>query len=301
MGSIGILFPHVFGNGYEAIDMSLLGQLSWYLLLALIFVKMLATSLTLGSGGSGGIFAPSLFMGGMAGGVMGKIAHGLFPTLTASPGAYSLVGMGAMVAAATHAPITAIIILFELTNDYKIILPIMTASVVATLTATLLQKESIYTLKLVRRGIDIRAGKETNILNSLLVKNAMNKKVEVIREDMPFKELVQFVPNSKYTNFPIVDAKGKLTGIISLQDFREVIFEEHLEDLIVAKELATAEVITVTSDQNLGDALAKIGYRNIEQLPVVDKKDPRKIVGMLSRRDIISAYNKALLEKELKQ
>jgi CIC family chloride channel protein len=138
-------------------------------------------------------------------------------------------------------------------------------------------------------------------LNSLLVKNAMNKKVEVIREDMPFKELVQFVPNSKYTNFPIVDAKGKLTGIISLQDFREVIFEEHLEDLIVAKELATAEVITVTSDQNLGDALAKIGYRNIEQLPVVDKKDPRKIVGMLSRRDIISAYNKALLEKELKQ
>ncbi len=301
LGSIGILFPHVFGNGYEAIDMSLLGQLSWYLLLSLIFVKMLATSLTLGSGGSGGIFAPSLFMGGMAGGVMGKIAHGLFPTLTASPGAYSLVGMGAMVAAATHAPITAIIILFELTNDYKIILPIMTASVVATLTATLLQKESIYTLKLVRRGIDIKAGKETNILNSLLVKNAMNKKVEVIREDMPFKKLVQFVPNSKYTNFPIVDAKGKLTGIISLQDFREVIFEEHLEDLIVAKELATAEVITVTPDQNLNDALAKIGYRNIEQLPVVDKKDPRKIVGMLSRRDIISAYNKALLEKELKQ
>jgi CIC family chloride channel protein len=300
LGVIGIFFPHVFGNGYGAIDMSLIGQLSWYLLIALIFIKMLATSLTLGSGGSGGIFAPSLFMGAMAGGVMGKIAHGLFPTITASPGAYSLVGMGAMVAAATHAPITAIIILFELTNDYKIILPIMTASVVATLTATLLQKESIYTLKLVRRGIDIRAGKETNILNALLVKDAMNKKVEVVREDMPFKELVQFVPNSKYTNFPIVDAKGKLTGIISLQDFREVIFEKHLEDLIVAKELATMEVITVTPDQNLNDALAKIGYRNIEQLPVVDKKDPRKIVGMLSRRDIISAYNKALLEKELK-
>jgi CIC family chloride channel protein len=209
--------------------------------------------------------------------------------------------MGAMVAGATHAPITAIIILFELTNDYKIILPIMTASVVATLTATLLQKESIYTLKLVRRGINIRSGKEMHIMESLLVKDAMTKKVEVIRENMPFKELIQFVPNSKYTNFPIVDAEGKLSGIISLQDFREVIFENHLEDLIVAKELATADVITITPDQNLSEALTKIGFRNIEQLPVVNKKDPRKIVGMLSRRDIISAYNKALLDKDLKQ
>ena len=177
----------------------------------------------------------------------------------------------------------------------------MTASVVATLTATLLQKESIYTLKLVRRGINIRSGKEMHIMESLLVKDAMTKKVEVIRENMPFKELVQFVPNSKYTNFPIVDAEGKLSGIISLQDFREVIFEKHLEDLIVAKELATADVITITPDQNLSEALTKIGFRNIEQLPVVNKKDPRKIVGMLSRRDIISAYNKALLDKDLKQ
>lgn len=301
LGIIGIFFPHVFGNGYETIDLSLLGQISWYVLFMLIFIKMLATSLTLGSGGSGGIFAPSLFMGAMAGGVLGKIVHGLFPSITASPGAYSLVGMGAMVAAVTHAPITAIIILFELTNDYKIILPIMTASVVATLTATLLKKESIYTLKLIRRGVNIRSGKEIHIMKSLYVKDAMNIKVEVIKEDMPFKELVQFVPNSKYTNFPIVDAKGKLSGIISLQDFREVIFEEHLEDLIVAKELATIEVITVTPDQNLSEALTKIGFRNIEQLPVVDDKDPRKIVGMLSRRDIISAYNKALLDKDLKQ
>ncbi|MEE8423208.1 MAG: chloride channel protein [Thermodesulfobacteriota bacterium] len=301
LGSIGIFFPHVFGNGYETIDMSLIGQLSWYLLLALLFMKMLATSLTLGSGGSGGIFAPSLFMGAMAGGVIGKLVNALFPTLTASPGAYSLVGMGAMVAAATHAPITAIIILFELTNDYKIILPIMITSVVATLTSTLLKKESIYTIKLVRRGINIKSGRETHMMKSVLVKDAMNKKVEVIREDMPFKELIQFVPNSRHTNFPVVDAKGKLTGIISLQDFREVIFEENLEDLIVVKELATAEVITVTPDQNLSDALTKIGFRNIEQLPVVDEEDPRKIVGMLSRRDIITAYNKALLEKKLKQ
>lgn len=139
------------------------------------------------------------------------------------------------------------------------------------------------------------------MMKSVLVKDAMNKKVETIREDMPFKELIQFVPNSRHTNFPVVDAEGKLSGIISLQDFREVIFEENLEDLIVVKELATAEVITVTPDQNLSDALTKIGFRNIEQLPVVDEEDPRKIVGMLSRRDIITAYNKALLEKKLKQ
>lgn len=301
LGSIGIFFPHVFGNGYETIDMSLLGQVSWYLLLALLFMKMLATSLTLGSGSSGGLFAPSLFMGAMAGGVLGKAVNWLFPTLTASPGAYSLVGMGAMIAGVTHAPITAIILLFELTNDYKIILPIMITSVVAALTATLLQKESIYTIKLAKKGINIRSGRETHMMKSVLVKDAMNKKVEVIREDMPFKELIQFVPNSRHTNFPVVDAEGKLSGIISLQDFREVIFEENLEDLIVVKELATAEVITVTPDQNLSDALTKIGFRNIEQLPVVDEEDPRKIVGMLSRRDIITAYNKALLEKKLKQ
>ncbi|MDH3974977.1 MAG: chloride channel protein [Deltaproteobacteria bacterium] len=301
IGAIGIFSPHIFGVGYHVIDMALLGEMPFYLLFALIFLKIIATSLSLGSGSSGGVFAPSLFIGAATGGAFGKIAHAIFPTLSASSGAYALVGMGAVVAGSTYAPITAIMIIFEMTSDYKIILPLMLTCITSTLFASYLSKESIYTMKLARQGINLQAGKEVNILQSILVKEAMAKGAQSIPENMTLRQFNQFLTKSKYSNFPVVDENKMMTGIISFQDFKEVIFESGLEDLIVVKELATENVITITAEENLDDAFKKIGTKNIEQLPVVSKNNPKKIVGMLSRRDIISAYNKGLLEQSLKE
>jgi len=299
IGIIGIFFPHIYGVGYDAIGLALLENLSWYMLVALIFAKILATSFTIGSGGSGGIFAPSLFIGAMLGGAFGCMVHLLFPNITATHGAYSLVGMGALVAGATHGPITAILILFEMTGDYKIILPLMLSCILSSVVASQIKRESIYTLKLIRRGADIRAGKEVNIMKSLLVKDAMTEDVSTVSENMPLNKLLKHTFASKYSSFPVVDNDGLLSGIVTFQDFKEVVFEEGLEDLIVVKDISIPNIITITRNQNLDEALKKIGLKNIEQLPVVDESNPRKIVGILSRRDIFSAYNKALINRSL--
>jgi len=301
IGAIGLLVPQIYGVGYHTIDLALLGELPLYLLALLLIMKIVATSLSLGSGSSGGVFAPSLFIGAVTGGAFGKIAHSLFPTLSATSGAYALVGMGAVVAGTTYAPITAIMIIFEMTSDYEIILPLMLTCITSTVFASFLSKESIYTLKLARKGINLQAGKEVNILKSILVKDAMAKGAQTVPENMTLRKFNKFLEKSKHANFPVVDSEGLISGIISFQDFKEAVFESGLEDLIVVKELATEKVITITEEENLDDALNKIGTRNIEQLPVVKNDNPKKIIGMLSRRDIISAYNKGLLEHRLRE
>jgi CIC family chloride channel protein len=298
IGMIGIFLPHIFGVGYNAIELALVDKLPWIILLALIFMKIIATSLTIGSGGSGGIFAPSLFIGAMTGGAFGYLAHILFPSSTATAGAYSLVGMGAVVAATTHGPITAILILFEMSGDYRIILPLMLSCIISSVFASHLKKESIYTLKLIRRGVNIHEGREVNIMKSLSVERAMTSTIETVPEDMTLKELIRYTMGSKHSSFPVVDKQGLLTGILTFQDFKEIIYEECL-DGIIAKDLAITKVITVTDQDNLDMALKKIGFKNIEQLPVVDKNNPRKIIGILSRRDIFAAYNKALIDRSL--
>ena len=298
LGSIGLVFPQIFGNGYASMGDALMGRMAFGLMLTLIFLKILATSLTLGSGGSGGVFAPSLYIGAMLGGAFGSIVHSLFPTVTATKGAYALVGMGATVAAAAHAPLTNILILFELTGDYHIILPIMVSCIMSHLVIRGLSPHSIYSIRLHKRGITIEAGREVNVLQSLRVRDVMTADVEVIKEDMPFREITRHFTQSKYSNFPVVNREGELTGILSFQDVRQHVFEAELENLVVAKDIATTRVTTVTPSDNLKDALNKLAYRSVEQLPVVDSKDPKKLVGILTRRDIITAYNKAIFRYE---
>ena len=146
---------------------------------------------------------------------------------------------------------------------------------------------------------DIRAGKEVNIMKSLLVKDAMTKEVATVSENMHLNKLLKHTFSSKYSSFPVVDDSGLLSGIVTFQDFKEVVFEEGLGDLVVVKDISIPNVITITGNKNLDEALKKIGLKNIEQLPVVDENNPRKIVGILSRRDIFSAYNKELINKSL--
>jgi CIC family chloride channel protein len=299
LGTVGLVFPQILGVGYGAMDMVLMQQIAWWLMLLLVIVKILATSITIGSGGSGGVFAPSLFLGAMAGGFFGMVAHTLFPTVTASPGAYSIVGMGAVVAATTHGPLSAILILFEMTGDYKIILPLMLSCIVGAIASGQLLTDSIYTLKLGRRGIDLKEGKEVNILKSIHVNEVMTHNVETIPEGCTMEAMADIIAKSKFNSFPVLDAGNKLAGIVSFNDYNEAIFDEDLKHLVVAKDLATPDVVTVSAKDNLYTALEKISRKDFATLPVVSGRDPGRLVGIISRRDIIRAYDKAVLKKSL--
>jgi CIC family chloride channel protein len=301
VGVIGIIFPQVFGNGYGFMETVLRGDGVWYFLAALIVFKSLATSITLGSGLPGGLFAPSLYIGAVTGGAFGALMHLLFPHLVPSPGTYALVGMGAFLSAATHSPMTAIFLLFEITASYRVIIPIMLTCVIGTAISRHLKKDSLETMELAREGIDLEAGKERNIMKSLRVGEVMTRDPESIPENMTLRQFTQFIASTRHTNFPLVNRNGDLTGILSVQDFMGVVFERDLMDLVVIKELATLKVITVVEDDDLDRAMQKIGYRNIEQLPVVDKKFGRKLVGIISRRDMVSAYNRALMARSLEE
>ncbi|NOY52146.1 MAG: chloride channel protein [Deltaproteobacteria bacterium] len=299
VGAIGIFYPQIMGHGYETINKALRGEIFYGLMILLVLLKMIATSLTLGSGGAGGMFGPALYIGVMIGGGYGGIVHHFFPAHTAPVGAYALVGMGAFLAAVTHAPLTAIFLLFELTQDYRIILPVMFASVIGTLIARALKHDSIDTEALSRRGINLHAGREVNTLQSVRVEEVMSRKVTKIPEHMPFDMILKVATTSDILYFPVVDGDGLMTGILSFQDLKESLFEEDLKKFIVARDLAYPNVTTVTPEDHLDFVMEQFGRMDLEVLPVVDYDNRRKILGMISRRDVVTAYNQALLKRKI--
>ena len=302
VGLIALSFPQVLGVGYDSIEKALLNKDVWSLVLLLLPLKIIATSITIGSGGSGGILAPSLFMGAMLGEAFGFAVHFLFPGFTAPPGAYAIVGMGAVVAGATHAPIQAFLIIFELTQDYRIIPPLMICCVISTFVARGMKRESIYTLKLLRRGVDIRAGRDVNLLKSMRVEDFMTWQPETVLERMPWSELIHILPYRQHTSFPVTDDDGNLVGMLSLKDFREVVFDRSLNNVIIARDIATIPAISVTTDDNLDTALGLIDDNGIERLPVIRKGDDgKRVVGIISQRDIISAYSQELKARGLRK
>lgn len=299
LGFLLCKWPHVFGVGYGAINLSLKNQLPVLLLFSLIFVKILATSITLGSGASGGIFAPSLFIGAMTGGFFGCCVHELFPLFTASSGAYALVGMGAIVAGTTHAPITAILIIFELTGDYGIILPLMLSCILSTIITTTLKHGSIYTIKLLRRGIDISEGWEQNILRTLCVREIMNDQVVTIPESMHLVDVINTLKIYNVSYLHMVNERDELTGIISFRDIRPVLQEDTLKRLIIARDIATMDVLTVRASDNVQLALEIMGRRGISQLPVVAEDSTIKVIGTVSKKDVLAAYEKTVVRREI--
>jgi CIC family chloride channel protein len=289
--------PAIFADGYESISSVLGGEGLWYTMLALVVLKILATNLTLGSGNSGGIFAPSLFAGAMTGGVFGYIVHSLFPGVTAHPGAYALVGMAAVIAGTTHATITSILIVFEMTKDYRIMLALMVACVFSTLIARRLLKASIYTMKLIRQGITLSGGRDVNLLDILRVGEVMRKEYKTIPMHTNLDMIYHYLEESKETTLPVITPGGKLYGMISFQDLRTVLTKHEIDPLIIAADIASRDVISVTENENLSEALEKFGRRDFDLLPVVSRADPSSITGVLYRDDLINYYNKQLMKR----
>lgn len=283
--------PHIYNVGYNVIESALDNELLIWTAFVLLIGKLIATSLTLGSGGSGGVFAPSLFIGAMLGAAFELIIKNIFPGIVAPEGAYALVGMAAIFAASAHAPITAVIILFELTGDYRLILPLMLTVVIATLLSRhWMRGESIYTLKLSRRGIKLELGKDVDLMESVLVKNVMTTKPTTINVGVPVSVLADLFLQTNQHAFAVLDDEGKLFGIVSLTDYRRVSQGKTPLDKITVQEVATRSLVTAFPDENLRVVIQRMGPRDLSRVPVVSREDQHQLLGMIRRNDIVRAY-----------
>ena len=300
IGMIGLLFPQIYGIGYDSISSALNNNIVWQIALTLIFIKLVATSLSLGSGGSGGIFSPSLFLGAMLGSCFGSLLAQLFPELNISPGAYALVAMGGVVAAATHGPIASILIIFEMSSGYAIMLPLMITCIISAVLKIKLQEESIYTLKLKIRGINIFGGRELNVLKKLKVKDVYRKSVEIIKEYEPFPQILEKMASSQHNYFYVIDDSKRFLGSVSLNEIRRTILDyDHLKNLLIARDIMNPKVISVHPNDSLDDVMKTFGNLNLDELPVVTKANGDDIMGSIWQHDVIETYNKQIFLRDM--
>ncbi len=291
LGVVGLFLPQVFGTGHSAIETALWNHLSLMLMLALVFAKIFATAMSLGSGGSGGVFSPSLFVGAMLGGAMGNVFHNLLPEWVVSPGAYALVGMGAVFAAATRAPITAIIIVFEMTNDYQIILPMMAGVVVATVVSRSLSDETIYTAKLKRRGIDLDRDPGVEILDRVPVSSVMRRDVETVPIHQSLDDFLKNMPSRHHTGFPVIRQDGTLAGLVVSEDIQQaMMLEQELGQVVRVVDFMRTPVLTVQPTDNLKHAMEQMRLSGVDHMPVVDPRKPSLLLGIITNSDILRAF-----------
>jgi CIC family chloride channel protein len=299
VGCAAVFFPHVLGNGYPTVASALEGKLPLYLMALLLFFKMGATASTLGSGGSGGVIAPSLFMGAMLGGSVGSVVHSILPAWTAPKGVYALVGMGAVLAAAAHAPLTSILLIFELTDGYSIMVPVALACLVATAVARRMDADSVYTWKLTRRGVAISGGWEVSLLGSIFVRDVMDPRPEAVPQGMNYREVRRLLDQTMALDHFVVDEEGRLVGLLGLKEFGAFKFEPELRDTVLAKDLASVSPVTLLPSDTLQSALEVFDSSDRDELPVVADHKSQKLVGTLRRQDLLRAYERAVLARQV--
>ena len=310
VGIIALSFPHILGNGFDVtsdlisldsengelikgdsfdkidIESSISGLIIF--IISIMALKIIATSVSIGSGGSGGIFTPSLFIGAAIGAGMGLVLYDM--GIIGHPGAFALVGMAAFVASTTRATLTAIVLLFEMTASYEIILPLMLSCVVADAVCYVFSENSIYTSKLARRGINIDLGAGQDLMKMIRVKEAMSNEVMTIKPDKPLEIALQMIEDTGHMSLPVVDDDEKLYGIITWTDIHTAAInhERHL----TVRDYCVTDLITVNPEDTLDRALDCLGAREISHLPVVNKRQKDTLIGIITKGDIIKAYNK---------
>jgi len=304
--------PAFYGDGYGFIQ-QLVGpgpdQSSFYsqhtvgylfIFLAFLTVaKLISTCLTLGSGGSGGIIAPSLFLGAVAGGGMGvtmKIV-GLFDVSRVFPEAYAIVGMGAVLAAIVHAPLASILIVLELTYNPNLVLPAMLAVVVATGTARLIYPDSIYTAVLRLRGIRLGSAGDLSVLHRVTVEQVSLDPVTAMGIDTPLERLLAMTAQSGVTDFVLIDQSGRYAGMVVAEDLRTAMIEREAIPLLVAGEVARIDLPPVRSTDDLAKVMEMFSQNEVARLPVCLATDTNRIIGLISRRSLMQKYNEALSDR----
>jgi CIC family chloride channel protein len=281
------------GHGHLAVHLDVFGGMSWSALALLALGSILATSITLNTGGSGGVFTPSLYVGAATGGAFGVALTGLFPDLGLRPEPYALVGMAAVVAASTSAPITGMLLVFEMTNDYEIVLPLMLTTVIANLVARRLEPDSLYSGWLRRRGERLQHGADRDVLAGLRVADAFDPAPQVVGETAPLNQLLEHLGSGALTDLPVVDEQRRLIGIIPIADLGRLAGEprENTTHLVASEVTIPAE--TVAPGDNLLEAIRRMGVRGVPSIPVVDRATGH-LLGLVSRAHVLAVYERAL-------
>ncbi|MBC6957019.1 MAG: chloride channel protein [Chloroflexi bacterium] len=305
LGIIGFFMPRVLGVGYDTISAILNNELPLAILLGVIIFKSLALYLTLGSGTSGGLLAPTLMVGAALGASFALVANQLFPGLNLSPGAFALVGMAAVFGAASRAIFTFIIFAFEITRDYNAILPLMLVCVIADLIALKLMRNSIMTEKLARRGLHIRQDYEADVMQQVTVAEVMDPKPSCVASTVPLVELADRIASgapdvSRRQGIAVLDEQGLLTGIVTRGDILRALKEDGSEAM-TAIEAGSTRLIVTYPDELIHDALNKMLQNDIGRLPVVTRENPRKLVGYLGRGAVLEARLKRLKEENVRE
>ena len=296
-GIIGYFLPHTLAFGYGFAQMAINNELTIPFLLSLALGKVLTTSFSIGSGGSGGVFGPSVVIGGAMGGVVGKLFHAIMPTIVTQPGAFVVVGMAGFFTAVSNTPISTIIFVSEMTNSYHLLLPSL---LVCSVAYAISRRWTIFNRQ-VKSKVDSPAHAGdffVDILQAIRVNDLMPlvQKVTLIPQDMPFMEFKRYFSETKQHYFPVMDGEERLVGIFSINDIRGVLFSPEIEQLVVMKDVGTSDIILTTPEEDLNAVLKKFTTRNIDSLPVVRADDHGVLLGMLNRREVITFYNQKVEE-----
>ena len=293
VGAIALAYPEVLGVGYEATDQALRESLDFPLMAALILAKIGATAISIGARFGGGVFSPSLFLGAMTGGAFGLIATMLFPTLSSGHGAYTLVGMGAVAAAVLGAPMSTLLIVFEMTGDYELTAALMVAVVVATLITQQTLGHSLFTWQLAERGVALKGGRETNLLSQIKIADVMKQDHRSVTPDARADEIRESLAAARYGEIFVVEpGSARFVGVITLVDVART------DDLAgkTAAEIARRKAPVLMGSDDILKAISSMDRAGESHLPVIDTEEGRTLIGFVHEHDVLLAYHRALLQ-----
>ncbi|MBD3405302.1 MAG: CBS domain-containing protein [Candidatus Lokiarchaeota archaeon] len=285
--------PAIMGSGYGFINATLLGTVSIVAMITFGLIKMLATSLTIGSGGGGGVFAPTLFIGAGIGGAFGYCFELFFPEIVPFPMAFALVGMAAMFSGAAHVPVTCIVMTMEMTGDYGMILPLMIAVSSSYILSSAISPDSIYTEKLRRKGVNLKQGVYLDALRSVTASQVMTREPVTLRPDMLASEALDMIYDTRHTKFPVVLEK-KILGTVIAETLEKCWHDE--EEFLKVFEVMDADFLKVLPDTTIDEVLHRMLERDEGHAVVVDPDDDSSMIGFLTKTDVLRAYESAITE-----
>ena len=287
VGLIGMFVPQVLGVGYGYVGDALNGRMAVNLMVLLVVLKLLAVTTSYASGNAGGIFGPSLFIGAMLGGSVGALAHRLLPTYTAGPGAYALVGMGAVFAGIVRAPMTSVLMIFEMTQDYAVIVPLMIANLVSLFISSRLQRQPIYEALAIQDGIHLPSAESRHRHGQRQVTRVMRIATEILPAHLTVREALERIRSGEFRAWPVTDRRG-VVGVLSLSTLQRELADGAAKPIA---ELVDALTFPhVHKDQTLDLALDRMGAARLEVLPVVSRADIHKLEGVITLGDVLDAY-----------
>jgi len=294
IGAIAIVTPEIIGVGYEATDRALNASLPLWLLIALVAAKIAATSLSLGSGFVGGVFSPSLFIGAMTGGAFGFVAASLVPELSSSQSVYAIAGMGAVAGAVLGAPISTILIVFELTGSYEVTIVVMVAVAVAAVTTDQLGHRSFFHLQLRARGLNLQEGREVSAMRDIRISQVMTQKFISLPSTASISEIKRILAEDLNADIVVENAKGQHMGMVSFTDLKDAAFDADLDRLLYVGDLLHRGPVTLRASDDLATAIRLMDAGVVDRLPVVADDDASGVIGIAHRAETLKAQGEAL-------